>query len=186
MDRPEGSGPIITETIYDTFPKRGGVNYEEPIYMPSNYSGVVPPNSSYKPESMSPEHYESYYDYRAYRSNPRGKKNTSASDTEDEDRHARYWSDYEAGAYRKASTNGGGIYGTTSTVPNKPNGQRPTPPKADETVNSPKATGSRDYGKPLTPPADYGSDPEDHTKHQNGATKAPTNGIGSGRQAPVY
>uniref|UniRef100_A0A915DA35 PID domain-containing protein n=1 Tax=Ditylenchus dipsaci TaxID=166011 RepID=A0A915DA35_9BILA len=34
-----------------------GTTYEEPIYMPSN-SGTMPPHSSYKPGSMSPEHYE--------------------------------------------------------------------------------------------------------------------------------
>jgi len=65
-------GPIITEQVYDTFPRRG-MNYEEPIYMPSNNSGVLPPHSSYKPDTMPSEHYESYYDNRAYH-NRRGRK----------------------------------------------------------------------------------------------------------------
>lgn len=63
-----GGGPIITDTTYDTFPRRA--TYEEPIYMPSN-SGTMPPHSSYKPGSMSPEHYETYYE--TYR-HPRGRQ----------------------------------------------------------------------------------------------------------------
>lgn len=65
---PQGTGPIITESIYDTFPRRGAT-YEEPIYMPSNNGGPYyhhpPPHSSYKPGS--PEHYEGYYESYRHR-----------------------------------------------------------------------------------------------------------------------
>lgn len=59
------SGPIIIESIYDTFPRRD--TYEEPIYMPSNSGMPIPPHSSYKPGSMSPEHYEGYYESYRHR-----------------------------------------------------------------------------------------------------------------------
>lgn len=65
VDSPSGGGPIITESIYDTFPRRA--TYEEPIYMPSNSGINIPPHSSYKPGSMSPEHYEGYYESYRHR-----------------------------------------------------------------------------------------------------------------------
>jgi len=157
--------------------------------MPSNNSGVLPPHSSYKPDTMPPEHYESYYDNRAYH-NRRGRKNTSASESEDEEynrgaRYGAYWNDYEAGAYRKANTNGGTL-GRDPISASKQNGQ---------TTES--HSKSKEYGKPVTPPADYGSDNElnmcngvhhPSTGIVNGKMKAEEDKINheaNTRQAPV-
>lgn len=67
-DNPVGSGPIITESLYDTFPRHRGT-YEEPVYLPSNNganstfdNGIISPYSSYKPRRASPANYESVYE----------------------------------------------------------------------------------------------------------------------------
>lgn len=80
-------------------------------------------------------------------------KNTSASESEDEEyarggRYSAYWNDYEAGAYRKANMNGGTLSRDPTSVP-KQNGQ-----------TAEGHSKSKEYGKPVTPPADYGSDSE--------------------------
>uniref|UniRef100_A0A914HE77 PID domain-containing protein n=1 Tax=Globodera rostochiensis TaxID=31243 RepID=A0A914HE77_GLORO len=99
---PERSVPIITETVYDTFPRhhsRTTTTYEEPIYMPSS-NGV---QATYKPGSFSPELYEHYYEtYNRQQQRTGGRKNVSRSNSDasecDESAaaHHHYWESYEA------------------------------------------------------------------------------------------
>ncbi|KAL3116095.1 hypothetical protein niasHT_007395 [Heterodera trifolii] len=123
---PERSGPIITETVYDTFPRhhsRTTTTYEEPIYMPSTNGA---PHATYKPGSFSPELYEHYYETynRQHQRTAGGKKNVSRSNSDasecgDESAAANhsqqnhYWESHEAKVWQQQQkrntpkTNGG-------------------------------------------------------------------------------
>ncbi|KAI1721184.1 hypothetical protein Ddc_07627 [Ditylenchus destructor] len=182
-----GGGPIITDTTYDTFPRRA--TYEEPIYMPSN-SGTLPPHSSYKPGSMSPEHYETYYEtYRHPRGRQQERKNASGSDSDasgdGSNTNQNFWEAYEAGVYRrKPHINEKAFANTVTNGESKdadltPNATlRPTPKKAGETLNGSVA-------RPDTPPADYDLENNNSAKH-NGTKNTPAANQQSQRANAVY
>ena len=177
-----GSGPIITESVYDTYPRgngRNGTTYEEPIYMPSNNSPAMPPHASYKPGSMSPEHYEGYYDSHGQHPAHRGhaKKHThsgSDSDVSGEGSN-QFWEAYEAGAYRrKAHINEKAFANTAAgTIPHQ-NGADTTP-KAKHNGDEKSGMKARpngdthkmDFIRPDTPPADYDNE------HNNNISNRP-------------
>jgi hypothetical protein len=165
MDRPKtpNDGPIITsaESVYDTFP-RGGGNYEEPIYMPTNGG---PPQSSYKPSS--PDNHEGYYE--VYRRFPQEKKHTSRSESDvsvDENQH--YWDAYEARIYRQPHLNEKAFaesLAARSPKLKKDNSPTPADPNtamaqgassSTTTITTKKVTETNGVTpRPQTPPADY-------------------------------
>uniref|UniRef100_A0A7E4VKU2 PID domain-containing protein n=1 Tax=Panagrellus redivivus TaxID=6233 RepID=A0A7E4VKU2_PANRE len=169
MDRPKtpNDGPIITsaESVYDTFPRGGIGNYEEPIYMPTNGG---PPHSSYKPGS--PDNQEGYYEvYRRFQNTDKKQVSRTDSDASNDDT-PNYWDAYEARIYRQPHLNEKAFAdslaaGSPQAQAKKDNSPAPVDPGRKPEV--PNGT-----ARPDTPPADYDisdlhiSEPQTKSNHQ--------------------
>ncbi|CAD5219343.1 unnamed protein product [Bursaphelenchus xylophilus] len=147
-----GDGPIITEAIYDTYPRR---HFEEPIYGPPN--GAVPGQNVYRGRAASPsqQYYEGYYD--TYKSR---QKKESDSDTSVDD--SQFWEAYEAGAYKKPAPKSETLTRRTgvdkSPAPSRVHGVQQSTDSATpigQRRNKEFTPQANRRTRPITPPADY-------------------------------
>ncbi|CAD5213897.1 unnamed protein product [Bursaphelenchus okinawaensis] len=171
-----GDGPIITEAIYDTYPRR---HFEEPIYGPGSHYGThgthtpnpashygihtvpnTPGQNAYRVNqnrgehraaSPSQQYYEGYYD--TYKSR---QKKESDSDTSVDD--SQFWEAYEAGAYKKPTkgdTLGRGR-ADKSPAPSRVHGvQASVDSTTPQRRNKDFTPSGNRRSRPISPPADY-------------------------------